>query len=123
MLDTKGADLIRYKGVISCAGMSKKFVFQGVNMLFNGNFTTEWAKDETRSSRFVFIGRNLNPVEIREAFTSCTASQLRFSIGSAVMAKREKSYERGTVIGQWDEGNPYRIRLDSGIEVWAPGIF
>ena len=30
------------------------------------------------------------------------------------------AYDKGTIIAQWDEGNPYRIKLDSGTEVWGP---
>lgn len=121
MLDTQGSDLFRYKAVINCAGMSKKFEFQGVNTLFNGNFTTDWKEHEERSSRFVFIGRNINMSDLRDAFVSCIAAPQRFVVGTAIMAKREKSYEHGVIIGLWDEGNPYRIRLDTGVEVWAPG--
>ena len=35
----KGADLFRYKGVMACKGMDRKFIFQGVGMLFSGNFS------------------------------------------------------------------------------------
>ncbi|GMI57125.1 hypothetical protein TeGR_g10996, partial [Tetraparma gracilis] len=33
LLENKGADLYRYKGVLNIAGMNQKFVFQGVGML------------------------------------------------------------------------------------------
>ena len=39
ILITKGADLFRYKGVMACKGMDKKFIFQGVGMLFSGSFS------------------------------------------------------------------------------------
>ena len=42
IIDELGEFLYRYKGVLNIAGIDKKFVFQGVGMLFNGNFTTEW---------------------------------------------------------------------------------
>ena len=51
----------RYKGVLSVAGKTQKFVFQGVGMLFSGGFVrAEWGADETRENRFVFIGRDLD---------------------------------------------------------------
>merc|ERR1719320_2333809 len=34
-------DLFRYKGVIAVKGREKKFVFQGVHMLFGGDFAAE----------------------------------------------------------------------------------
>jgi len=29
----------------------------------------------------------------------------------------KKTYEPGAILKKWDEGNPYRIKLDSGEEV------
>lgn len=40
--------------------------------------------------------------------------------GDAVRARVESGFEPGTVIKVWDEGNAYRIKLDSGVDVWAP---
>jgi hypothetical protein len=38
--------------------------------------------------------------------------------GTRVLANVGKGgYKAGVVIKQWDEGNPYRIRLDNGTEV------
>ncbi len=31
-------NLFRYKGVLAVRGMKKKFVFQGVHMIFSGQF-------------------------------------------------------------------------------------
>merc|ERR1719327_700693 len=54
IIKTMGANLFRYKGVLSVAGMDKKFVFQGVGMLFSGGFiNAEWGASETRECRFV----------------------------------------------------------------------
>ena len=39
LMINQGKDLYRYKGVISVKGMDKRFVFQGVHMLFGGDFT------------------------------------------------------------------------------------
>lgn len=32
----------------------------------------------------------------------------------------EAKWKLGEVIKQWDEGNPYRVRLADGTEIWAP---
>ena len=49
-------------------------------------------------------------------------SPLRFPVGTYVMAMLgPDGYEKGVVIQQWDDGNPYRIRiLEDGIEVHGP---
>ena len=40
-------------------GHDRKFVFQGVHMLFAGSYSDDhlWGPDETRECRFVFIGK------------------------------------------------------------------
>ena len=35
LIDERGGDLFRYKGVMAVKGMDKKFIFQGVGMLFS----------------------------------------------------------------------------------------
>ena len=70
IIQEMGANLFRYKGVLSVAGMKKKFVFQGVGMLFSGGFVdTEWAEGEKRECRFVFIGRDLDKQKLIDGFT------------------------------------------------------
>jgi G3E family GTPase len=49
----------RYKGVLAVMGHEEKFVFQGVHMLFDGNFSECWREGEKRESKFVFIGKDL----------------------------------------------------------------
>ena len=50
----------------------------------------------------------------------CKAVALRFKVGDSVFAKTESGYQRGKIIKLWDEGNPYRIQLENGVEVWGP---
>lgn len=40
----KAVDYFRYKGVCAVKGMDRKFVFQGVHMLFSGGFDKSVAK-------------------------------------------------------------------------------
>ena len=63
--------------------MSRKFVFQGVHMLFDGQFMDEWAPDEKRETRFVFIGKNLDKEELIQGFLACKVEdpELRFEVG------------------------------------------
>ena len=124
ILETEGNDLLRYKGLINVAGMDQKYVFQGIHMLFTGNFTTKWKAGEERVSKFVFIGRHLKVDMLRQGFHQCIAGPLRFEIGTRVEANtgtgKKSRWVVGTVIKQWDDGNPYRIRLSNGNEVWGP---
>ncbi|KAE9277317.1 hypothetical protein PF008_g28884 [Phytophthora fragariae] len=73
LLETEGDDLLRYKGVVNVAGIDRKYVFQGVHTLFNGRFADNWAPGETRETRFVFIGKNLDRVALTEGFLACRA--------------------------------------------------
>ncbi len=96
-----------------------------VHMLFNGGFTDiTWKEGETRFSRFVFIGKNLDEKELTAGFLACKASDnLRFKVGEKVEAniggRKKGGFSAGKVIKLWDEGNPYRVRLTNGEEVWA----
>ena len=73
LLREKGQDIFRMKGVLNIAGDAKRFVFQGVHMQFDGRPHTPWKEGETRASKLVFIGRDLNRAELTEGFRSCLA--------------------------------------------------
>merc|ERR1711937_782224 len=45
-LRTQGGDIYRMKGVLNIANAKKKFVYQGVHMIFNGDFEEPWGPDE-----------------------------------------------------------------------------
>ena len=70
LLSERGVDIFRMKGFISVAGESRRFVFQGVHMLFDGQPDREWG-NEPRRNQLVFIGRNLDEQDMREGFAEC----------------------------------------------------
>jgi G3E family GTPase len=72
LLQTKGPDIYRMKGVLSVRGDSKRFVFQGVHMLFDGQPGKPWGS-EPRTNRLVFIGRKLDRAELEAGFRRCLA--------------------------------------------------
>lgn len=120
-LATYGTDLFRYKGVLCIKGMEKKFVFQGVHMLFDGGFTSEWKEGEKKENRMTFIGKNLPWDRIKKEFMDCVVTEeLRFKVGDAVECNVEEGFVKGTIKKLWDEGNPYRVSLENGDDVWAP---
>jgi hypothetical protein len=57
-------------------------------MLFGASMGEAWAPGEARESRFVFIGRNLDRMELTKGFNACVVTQpLRFEVGTAVRCK------------------------------------
>ena len=42
-------------------------------MIADGDFVAPWRAGETRTSRIVFIGRDLNRPNLRRGFESCAA--------------------------------------------------
>merc|ERR1712146_839699 len=42
ILQEKGADIFRMKGVLAIKYADEKFVYQAVHMIFNGNFMDKW---------------------------------------------------------------------------------
>ena len=70
LLRERGVDIFRMKGFISLAGQSRRFVFQGVHMLFDGQPDREWG-DAPRRNQLVFIGRNLDEQSMRQDFEAC----------------------------------------------------
>ena len=70
LLFERGVDIFRMKGFISLAGDSRRFVFQGVHMLFDGQPDQPWG-DAPRRNQLVFIGRNLDEQRMRQEFEAC----------------------------------------------------
>lgn len=71
LLRTQGTDIFRTKGILNIAGENKRFVFQGVHMLFDGRPDRAWKPTETPKNELVFIGRNLNAAQLIEDFRKC----------------------------------------------------
>jgi G3E family GTPase len=71
LLQTKGGDIFRMKGVLVVKGTKKRLVFQGVHMLFDAKFDREWKDGENRTNTLVFIGKNLDRTVLTEGFKAC----------------------------------------------------
>ena len=124
LMRDKGEDLFRYKGVLSVKGMDEKFVFQGVHMLFSGDYSKEiglWKEGETRECRFVFIGRDLDHKALQDGLMECIAEELRFNVGDTVFANVGE-FTEGKILKCWDQGNPYRVEIQNErkTNVWVP---
>jgi G3E family GTPase len=69
----EGGDILRSKGILAFKGEPRRFVYQGVHMMMDGDLQRAWKPDEKRVSRIVFIGRRLKEDEIRKGFLACAA--------------------------------------------------
>ena len=70
---SQGPNLLRSKGILAFKDEPRRFVFQGVHMILDGDLQRDWKSGEKRESRLVFIGRSLNENELRKGFEACAA--------------------------------------------------
>ena len=137
LLVNKGSDLYRMKGFLNVANAEERFMFQAVHMIFNGNFDEPWQADETRESRFVFIGKNLDHDALKRGFEKCVhtpefekrkLASLRFDLGDPVECNTSNGWVSGVVAGRMYRDDfmppgmvaPYQIELHNGTMIWAP---
>jgi G3E family GTPase len=73
LLANDGVDIFRMKGVLSIEKSPRRFVFQGVHMLFDGRPDRPWG-DNPRRNTLIFIGRNLDRAKLTNGFHACLAS-------------------------------------------------
>ncbi|MEM8605207.1 MAG: GTP-binding protein, partial [Cyanobacteria bacterium P01_H01_bin.121] len=71
LLQTQGQDIFRLKGILNINGEDERFVFQGVHMALEGRADRPWQAMETRQNELVFIGRNLDAMNLQEDFRAC----------------------------------------------------
>lgn len=71
LLQAKGAEIYRSKGIIAVEGARERLVFQGVHMALDWSWGQPWKKGEPRRSKCVFIGKALPADDIKAGFESC----------------------------------------------------
>ncbi|HEV7264090.1 MAG TPA: GTP-binding protein [Falsiroseomonas sp.] len=71
LLQAKGQDLLRTKGILHYAGDNRRFAFQAVHMIADGDYIGEAKEGDPRKSKIVFIGRDLNRPQLRRGFEAC----------------------------------------------------
>lgn len=138
LLQEKGADIFRMKGVLAVEGCEQRFVYQAVHMIFQGDFMEPWGADEERGCKLTFIGRNLDHDGLRAAFNECLATaenkakrvkNLRFPLGARVECNTGKDgWLPGEIVDHFyrdpsfppGETAPYQIQLDDGALIYAP---
>lgn len=70
LLQERGADIYRSKGVVAVKGETRRFVFQGVHMLLDSAADRLWGRDP-RHNTLVFIGKDLDREALLEGFKRC----------------------------------------------------
>lgn len=73
LLMHEGPNIFRMKGVLSIKNDPRRFVFQGIHMLFDGRPDRPWGKGEERENKMIFIGRALNRERLEDGFRKCLA--------------------------------------------------
>ena len=73
LLQSRGPDILRSKGILDFKGEEDRYVFQGVHMLMDAAPMGSWP-DGARQSRIVFIGRDLDNMDLEDGFASCRAA-------------------------------------------------
>jgi G3E family GTPase len=71
LLQKKGQDLLRTKGILAYANDDRRFAFQAVHMIADGDYIGTWKDGDPRRSKIVFIGRDLNRPQLRRGFEGC----------------------------------------------------
>ncbi len=73
LLQDKGPDILRAKGILDVKGENRRLVFQAVHMILEGDYQRDWKDGERRYSRMVFIGRDLDEAALKAGFEACVA--------------------------------------------------
>jgi G3E family GTPase len=71
LVQSQGQNIFRMKGILNVDDEDRRFVLQGVHMLLEGRPGKPWKPNENRKSEMVFIGRDLDEVNLKEGFQSC----------------------------------------------------
>ncbi|MFT8670336.1 CobW family GTP-binding protein [Acetobacter orientalis] len=70
LVQEQGKDILRIKGVVNFANEARRYVFHAVHMILEGRPGKPWGGDK-RVTEIVFIGRNLNHLELQNGLESC----------------------------------------------------
>ena len=96
LVQERGRDLLRMKGIVHLTDEPRRFVFHGVHMTFDGAPGPVWRSGEPRQSEIVIIGRNLDPDALREGLDSCRVQNNAAAISvSSVTIEAQQSGSSG----------------------------
>lgn len=70
LLAAEGEEIYRVKGILHFEGQHRRFLFQAVHRIADGDFLDPWPSG-IRRSKLVFIGRALDHDRLRQNFEAC----------------------------------------------------
>jgi G3E family GTPase len=73
LAQAQGQNFLRWKGILAFKGEPRRFVFQAVHMIMDGDLQREWKPNEPRHSKLVFIGKELDSEGLKTGFEACAA--------------------------------------------------
>lgn len=76
LVQAKGRDLLRMKGILDLEGEPRRYVFHGVHMTLDGRPGKPWKPGEERLNEIVFIGRHLDAPALQRGFGECLVAAL-----------------------------------------------
>ena len=83
LVQARGPDIFRMKGILDLDGEDRRFVFHGVHMTMEGRPGRVWQPGELRRNELVFIGRKLDASALKKGFKTCLDSaDLALSVAS-----------------------------------------
>jgi len=71
LVEMRGDDIYRMKGILAIRDYPERFVFQGVHKMFEGAPERLWRDDEPRVSKMVFIGIDLPKDILLQGLEQC----------------------------------------------------
>jgi G3E family GTPase len=74
LVQSDGDKLMRMKGILNFHNEARQFYFHSVHMLLDAKPGRRWADGDTRESKFVFIGKDLNQASLQRGFLDCVQS-------------------------------------------------
>jgi len=74
LVQERGPDLFRYKGVISIDGGTERVLLQGVHMMAEHRPGRPWEPGVARATELVFIGRGLDRAGLEAGLRACSAA-------------------------------------------------
>jgi len=96
-----GANIYRAKGIINISGSPNKLVFHGVHELFDSNMETPWGKDDKKTNKLVFIGKDLKKDMLMTGFGYClklsVKDKIKTNVDNKVVTKRKLNTSDGNL--------------------------
>ncbi len=80
LIEYYGAGIYRIKGIVSFAGVAQKVVVQSVRDHIMISAGENWQADESRSSRIIFIGKQLSHLRLEESLVELLGGDLQQSV-------------------------------------------